>query len=100
MEQREIVPKEVEQTTPIEQVNEGEREQTEKEGALYLTGFLRSTEENFTRLKMCILQKDETLDTIAQRYNLSPDEIVRANNEVGTSFIAGQVIYIPMNKRT
>lgn len=100
MEQREIAPIE-EEAIPAEEVDEGQREEAKKEGALYLTGFLRSTEENFTRLKMCILQKDETIDTIAQRYNLSPDEIVRANNEkVGTSFLAGQVIYIPMKKRT
>jgi len=94
-------PCQEEETGSMEPVNEEEREQPKREGALYLTGFLKSTEENFTRLKMCILQKDETIDTIAERYNLSPDEIVRANNEkVGTSFLAGQVIYIPVKKRT
>lgn len=73
---------------------------TEKQGALYLTSFLRSSEENFTRLKICILQKDETLDTIAERYELSPDELVRANADIsGTSFNAGQVIYIPVKTK-
>lgn len=82
------------------EISEEEPERIEKEGASYLTSFLRSSDDNFTRLKMCILQKDETLDTIAERYQMAPDEIVRANNgKLGSSFTKGQVIYIPVKSR-
>lgn len=96
------IRKEIKTTDNESERNENATEslQNEKEGALYLTSFLRSSEENFTRLKMCILQKDETLDTIAERYRLSPDELVRANENIsGSSFNAGQVIYIPVNTK-
>lgn len=61
--------------------------------------FLNQEDEvqtEFSRLKMCIVQKDETLESIAERYELNPREILlynRLNDQ--TSLSEGQVIYIP-----
>lgn len=61
--------------------------------------FLNQEDEvqtEFSRLKMCIVQKGETLESIAERYELNPREILlynRLNDQ--TSLSEGQVIYIP-----
>lgn len=68
-----------------------------KEGALYLTSFMKQEEESFTRMKMCIAQKDETLDGIAEKYSVSPADIALANGLHTNATVAkGQVLYIPV----
>nr|WP_240903882.1 LysM peptidoglycan-binding domain-containing protein [Chengkuizengella sediminis] len=45
---------------------------------------------------MCIVQKEETLDTIADKYELNPREILLYNRFSDQEDVfAGQVIYIP-----
>ncbi|BAU26972.1 stage VI sporulation protein D [Aneurinibacillus soli] len=68
-----------------------------REDALYLTNFMNKTEETFARLKMCIAQKDETLEEIADRYNITAAEVAEANGLHTNSTVArGQVLYIPV----
>ncbi|MFD2612557.1 LysM peptidoglycan-binding domain-containing protein [Paenibacillus gansuensis] len=60
---------------------------------LFLNG---AKEENvFRRLRMCIVQREETLTTIAERYNLNPREIVLYNRLNDQTVSEGQVLYIP-----
>ncbi|MED4731762.1 LysM peptidoglycan-binding domain-containing protein [Aneurinibacillus migulanus] len=82
----------------MEESEDNERNETEKkEGALYLTSFMRQEKEEFTRLKMCIAQQDETLDGIADKYNVSPADIAMANGLHTNATVAkGQVLYIPV----
>lgn len=50
----------------------------------------------FSKLKMCIVQKDETLETIAERYQLNPREILLYNRLSDHSNVTeGQIVYIP-----
>jgi LysM repeat protein len=81
-----------------EESRENESNETErKEGALYLTSFMRQEKEEFTRLKMCIAQQDETLDGIAEKYNVTPADIAMANGLHTNATVAkGQVLYIPV----
>lgn len=72
-------------------------EEEAKDDALYLTNFMNKEEESYTRLKMCIAQKDETLDVIAERYDITPGDIALANGLHTNATIAkGQVLYIPV----
>ena len=64
--------------------------------ATYLANFMENNEEKFTRLKICIIQKDETLDEIAERYNLTVDNILRSNDAARNQVTAGQLLYIPV----
>lgn len=61
---------------------------------LFLNG---TTEEpSFRRLRMCIVQREETITTIAERYNMNPREILLHNRMSAESQISeGQVIFIP-----
>jgi stage VI sporulation protein D len=68
-----------------------------KEGALYLTSFMKTEEEKFTRMKMCIAQQDETLDEIAEKYSVSVTDIATSNGLHTNATVAkGQVLYIPV----
>lgn len=60
---------------------------------LFLTG---EGEESFRKLRLCIVQKEETIDTIAERYRLNPREIALYNRLTDGSVSEGQILYIPL----
>ncbi|WP_240675695.1 LysM peptidoglycan-binding domain-containing protein [Ammoniphilus sp. CFH 90114] len=64
--------------------------------ALYLTNFMDNQSEQFTKLRICILQKNETIEEIAERYDLTVDSILRANSASRNQVAAGQLLYIPV----
>ncbi|XID93600.1 LysM peptidoglycan-binding domain-containing protein [Paenibacillaceae bacterium WGS1546] len=49
----------------------------------------------FRKVKICIVQKEETLDSIADRYNLQPRELQLYNRLQEPYLSEGQVLYIP-----
>jgi stage VI sporulation protein D len=55
----------------------------------------RSNERQFQKVRLCIVQKEETMDGIAERYNIHPREIMQFNRLNSYQVAAGQVIYIP-----
>lgn len=68
-----------------------------RENALYLTEMLdKGDRETFTKMKMCIIQENESLDTIAERYGLSVQQLLRWNNMDLNHVEAGEIIYIPV----
>lgn len=66
--------------------------------ALYLTNFMGNQSEQFTKLRICILQKNETIEEIAERYQLTVDSILRANGASRNQVAAGQLLYIPVKR--
>jgi len=54
-----------------------------------------AAQETFRKVRLCIVQKDDTLDAIAGRYQRNPREIALANRLDGSSLTEGQVLYIP-----
>ncbi|RKD23873.1 hypothetical protein BEP19_05445 [Ammoniphilus oxalaticus] len=64
--------------------------------ATYLGNFMEDDAEQFTRVKICIIQKDETIDEIAERYELTVDAILRSNGTARNQVTAGQLLYIPV----
>lgn len=58
--------------------------------------FITSQEEQpFRRVRLCIVHKDDTVDSIAQKYDLKPQEIRLYNGLSDQELTEGQVIYIP-----
>lgn len=49
----------------------------------------------FRKVRLCIVQREETLDTIAERYQLSARELSLYNRLPGQNVEEGQVLYIP-----
>lgn len=69
-----------------------------RENAVKWKNLLLSSEQDeqpFSKVRMCIVQKEETLDMIASRYSLNPKEIVLYNRLDSDRVYEGQVIYIP-----
>ncbi|KQB92483.1 stage VI sporulation protein D [Geobacillus sp. PA-3] len=76
-----------------------EEQQTEvkSENALYLTKlFAKSGAEEFTTVKICIVQQGDSLDKIAERYDVTISQLLRANDlESAEDVHEGQLLYIP-----
>jgi stage VI sporulation protein D len=51
-------------------------------------------------LKLCIVQKNETLEQIAERYQVSIDEIIRFNRLPSEQISPGDIMYIPQKKKS
>lgn len=54
-----------------------------------------SEAQSFRKVRMCIVQRDDTLESIADRYNLQP-RVLQAHNKLNDPYLSeGQVLYIP-----
>lgn len=60
---------------------------------LFLNG--GSDAHSFRKVKMCIVQREETLELIATRYNVQPRELQLYNRLHDPYLSEGQVLYIP-----
>ncbi|GAF64102.1 hypothetical protein BTS2_0994 [Bacillus sp. TS-2] len=92
------VSEEIEEETEEETV-EHHTPQRKSENALYLTKMLTKGEENFSRWKMCIIQENESLDSIAERYEISTTQLVRFNRLKEEKVEEGQILYIPVTNQ-
>ncbi|WP_057911546.1 stage VI sporulation protein D [Peribacillus muralis] len=73
-----------------EAVDQGEKQSS----IMHLFG--RKQEEELVRMKVCIVQHGETLEDLAQRYDVTVQSILFGNElESSTHVEEGQVIYIP-----
>ncbi|MFJ7727124.1 stage VI sporulation protein D [Neobacillus sp. NPDC097160] len=69
-----------------------------KKKSMTLTEFFARKDENTgqTKLKVCIVQKGDTVDSLADRYDVSAQNLLRVNNlELNQDVFEGQVLYIP-----
>lgn len=71
-----------------------------EENALYLTKMLTKGEERFSKWRMCIIQPNETINTIADRYNISTSQIARMNQLTEEKVEEGQILYIPTSAKS
>ncbi|WP_338777437.1 stage VI sporulation protein D [Metabacillus sp. FJAT-52054] len=69
----------------------------QSENSLLLTKlFGREEDEELTRLKICIVQQGETIDSICERYALSAQQLIRVNHlPADKEVYEGQTLYIP-----
>lgn len=91
-----------------ENSEENEREETERkenrsesrsENALYLTKMLSRSEEQFSKLRMRIIQPGDSLESIAKAYQVQPTQIARLNQLEDEQIEEGQILYIPVKKK-
>ncbi|MCZ0702418.1 stage VI sporulation protein D [Natronobacillus azotifigens] len=74
-------------------------EETGREQSYLLDIFADEAEEGerFTSLKVYIVQDSDTIDSIAERYQVSRGSMLQVNNLDGDSISGGQLLYIPNN---
>lgn len=75
-----------------------QKHERKNDNALYLTKlFTREDEEEFSKLKMCIVQRGETVEEICHRYDITIQQLIRINNlEADPTVYDGQILYIPV----
>ncbi|SFS95716.1 LysM peptidoglycan-binding domain-containing protein [Marininema halotolerans] len=56
---------------------------------------LGDEEEEFVKVRMVIVQKEDSLDTIAERYEVSASKILHLNQLESNVLEQGQIVYIP-----
>ncbi|MDQ0232804.1 stage VI sporulation protein D [Metabacillus malikii] len=100
-------PKEVQYTffsksepTNVQQDTEeddDDRDEDNTKDAHYLTSlFARDDEEDFSRVKMCIVQQGDTIEQICERYDITVQQLLRVNNfHADQDVYEGQILYIP-----
>jgi stage VI sporulation protein D len=82
-------------------LSEDEEEEESREGSkttTFLTQLMSGRDEesqDFTRLKMCIIQRNESLEEVAKRYEMKSRDIMRFNRLDTEQVSEGQIIYIP-----
>ncbi|SDI58483.1 stage VI sporulation protein D [Natribacillus halophilus] len=71
--------------------------ESKRDNALYLTEIFGNREhESFTKMRMCIIQENESLDKIAARYGYSVQQLLRWNKMDINHVDEGEIIYIPV----
>ncbi|MBY7143244.1 stage VI sporulation protein D [Virgibacillus sp. NKC19-3] len=70
------------------------------ENVSYLSDMFRNTEEEqYTKMKLCIVQEKDTIDTIAERYQISALQLIKQNQlDDEYKVTEGQLLYIPNRK--
>ncbi|MED1561416.1 hypothetical protein AJ85_09220 [Alkalihalobacillus alcalophilus ATCC 27647 = CGMCC 1.3604] len=91
----------VDEVLAEEEYEEEVEEKTRKEeNALYLTKMLTKGEERFSKWKMCIIQENESLDSIAERYDIPTSTLIRFNRLKEEQVEEGQILYIPVSNQS
>ncbi|KKI92297.1 hypothetical protein WQ54_09890 [Bacillus sp. SA1-12] len=80
-----------------EDVEEEREEESNPKDAHYLTSlFARDDEEDFSRVKMCIVQQGDTIELICERYDITVQQLMRVNDfHADQDVYEGQILYIP-----
>jgi len=96
--QEELLAQETEITTQSDNQSLSYEQQSEVADASYLSDIFRDTEEEkFTKMRLCIVQDQDTIETIAQRFSISPLQLIKQNQlEDDFEVHEGQLLYIPV----
>lgn len=82
-----------------EVVKKKKKKITKKQG-ISITEFLarKEDQDDVAKLKICIVQDGDTLESLAERYDVSTQNLLRVNHlEVNQDISEGQVLYIPLS---
>jgi stage VI sporulation protein D len=90
-----LVIEEGKQHEEVEQPSNTEEEIRGKDWSRWLVG---GKEDTFTSLKMVIVQKDESIDTLAAKYETSCDAILKTNRFATDRLVEGQIVKIPVKR--
>ncbi|MFP5106513.1 stage VI sporulation protein D [Neobacillus sp. C211] len=74
------------------------KKKTPKKKSMTLTEFFARKDESSAqaKVKVCIVQKGDTVNSVADRYDVSVQNLMRINNlELSQDIFEGQVLYIP-----
>ncbi len=86
---------ESEMESPKEEVKQ--KKKSKKKSMSLTEFFARKEEEEVAKLKVCIVQNGDTVDMIAERYDIAVLQLLKVNHlEINHDLTEGQVLYIPV----
>lgn len=75
-------------------------EQDSLDSLNYLSDMFRNEEEErYTKMRLCIVQQEDTIEAISQRFDVPALQIVNRNRLTDADLTEGQVLYIPPQKK-
>lgn len=88
----------------LDDISTGTWEDDEESGAAdssirYLDGLFERNEEAYTRVRLCIVQEKDTLETIAERYQTSAMHLVNRNRLNEDHVEPGQLLFVPIRNK-
>ncbi|KJJ41365.1 stage VI sporulation protein D [Bacillus subtilis] len=73
-----------------------EPQSKESDNSLYLTKLFTREEDEFSRMKICIVQQEDTIERLCERYEITSQQLIRMNSlALDDELKAGQILYIP-----
>ncbi|WP_276733966.1 LysM peptidoglycan-binding domain-containing protein [Bacillus sp. (in: firmicutes)] len=73
-----------------------EPQSKESDNSLYLTKLFTREEDEFSRMKICIVQQEDTIERLCERYEITSQQLIRMNSlTLDDELKAGQILYIP-----
>jgi stage VI sporulation protein D len=107
-EEQEDAIEETDDMLPTSQYDEIDMDSTELEeesseriaGVTYLSDMFRETEERqYAKMRLCIVQDQDTIESIAERYHISALQLIKQNHlDEDYNIEEGQLLNIPMQK--
>ncbi|MBU5265757.1 LysM peptidoglycan-binding domain-containing protein [Virgibacillus proomii] len=94
--------KKAEDFSPEIRENSDNQEDNERVRAVsYLSDmFSNSEEESYTKMRLCIVQEQDTIDSIAERYQISALQLIKLNRlDEDYDVKEGQLLFIPHKKK-
>ncbi|HLS36597.1 MAG TPA: LysM peptidoglycan-binding domain-containing protein [Bacillota bacterium] len=92
--EREEIEEQEEST--LEDIEEEVEEEEEKESRFLSSLFTKNEDElNYTKVRLCFVQYGDTVETIAERYEVPTLQIVNYNNLESGDLQPGELLYIP-----
>lgn len=100
----EVVENDIVQAIPVEEspelpqlVDKGVKKKPGHKKNMSISEFLaRKETEDHTRLKVCIVQNGESVETLAERYQVTIQQLLKVNQlELNKDVYEGQVLYVP-----
>lgn len=83
------------------EVELSESSSEDMENVTYLADMFRESEEDveFTKVRICIVQENDTLEAIADRYEIPKLQLLKQNRLDGDDLSEGQLLSIPVRNR-
>lgn len=76
-----------------------ESRSSETKDVSYLADMFRSDDDDrYAKMRLCIVQNTDTVESIAKRYQIPALQLVKQNNLSDDSLEEGQLLYIPFKK--
>ncbi|OYD08274.1 LysM peptidoglycan-binding domain-containing protein [Paludifilum halophilum] len=82
----------------MEEAKETEEEEQESgsgTGLEWARWMLKDDKDEFVKMRMVIVHKEDSLDTIADRYNVAASKIMQMNRLESAALEEGQIVYLP-----